>query len=489
MRKLRVLSLILAILLVLPLMFACKNNDEKVTDEGGEKTSAVKGPITVSDVEKNPLKVLGNGRALAMEASPFAALPTGDGLSMELSLSDGGSNAASLVVSASNDLDAYFKMDADIQGEALEVESYFVDGQLVVKSELLEEFFGTDALGVNLLTFLEDLPDSEFFEAVLEMSGASLGADEEMIFDLMSDPAITRMLSDLMDEITALLENLQKYEISGEETLSVGGTDVSVIVVEQVLNEAAFDTFIDRVFEIVVDAVLEIAPKLGAELPSEAELEEAMEEARESAKLEIDRTLEQIQLGDATYYLSEDTGALVREEFAFEPLLSWELTYGADPTAEFLPEFVFSMMVDGDELCLTGKTVKDGDSTVTSGDVSITSQGDVEGGTYTFTHKASGDFEFAAYEDGEEIFTVTGALRTTANGFDLDLDLPIDGDNYTLGVKFENKASVPSVPKYKNILDFSLEDLTGLMFGGMSGMGGFADVESSMNYPTLGMDF
>lgn len=489
MRKLRIVSLILAILLVLPLLFACKNKTSgEDTEKDGKGEGLVAAPITFSSVEENPVEALSNGMVLSMQKSPLASLYTaGDGATLDfkmISTSQGETAEVLLSLAASDDLDLYAKLEADLPYmEKLGGELYFAKSQLVLKSALLKSVFGTETVGINFATLLEDLPKSELYEALVA-SDPEASEALEIVEDLLNNPKVKNLITDFLDGIVEMSEKTMLYTAEGEETIEVAGTDVEVIRVKAELNEHVYDEFFDEFIPKIMDTVLDVAREYTDELPSGAELDEFVEEAKRGAKDAVAELMSAVDM-QADYYLAKETGALIGCEETLSMNMDGEtltcvsdIVFGADPTVETLPEFTLKMEIPGSHVIIDGKTEKDGSDYVTAGEVKLGSGG-ASGGTYKLTYSENGNFEFKAYEDEEEVASFGGNFKSDKDGFTFSMDLPIDGAETSIEISFKNSAKIPSLPKYKNVLDFSMEDLEGI-FGGF-------DVDTDVNALAPGM--
>ncbi len=490
MKKFRIAAIIMALFMVLASLAAC-----------GEK-------LNVETVNADPMTYINEGMKLTLDGTPFAKLvDPSDKAAFDIKID-----------SEETKIDLSLALDAAAMKGAMELEyeapesyefdeetgeetpvgsaknsfaAYYADKQLAIKTDLLKDYLGTDSVGVDFGMTKEELKETELYKALVNI----LGITEEDFSELetaVDFEAVKKAINGYIDDIKKISTEEFTVGEATEETLVIGETEVKTIVVPLTYNEKTMDNIVGETMQMLTDIIGAVKEEYleGSEM-TEDDIKEALKEATELMP-EMKQTVK--------YYLSAKTGALVKittenetksEDELGETVVTktnFEIVFGADPTAAFLPTFTATNNSNGNKLTVDGKSsVVDG-KFVLEGNLAYDEKEEDEGDgslTYKFELGTDGAYTLTltnTSKDAEkdDVVVITGTLKATDNGIEFSADLrkaydeEIAGDDITdIKLTVTLGQDVPAMPEYKNIFDFKEEDLGFLE--DMMGMGGNAE--------------
>lgn len=501
----RFLSVALAILMVLSafLTAGCAKKEEK----GNQKIEAV---LNIEDVKADPAKHLSDAINLTFKETIFSALPEKlSAITIDAS-SSGESGSTSYTIFADPEamklaLKAESTSEAPDEGYGEDFEDttatfdlYFADNTLVVDSEILAMFFGTEVLGLSLESDADAVQNSAIFDLITQIEG--LEDLDAGIFDSFTNNAGLEKIIDMyLDSMKKTIEN-DLFKLKVEEESSSEKTEEKDIVITATLDEKVYSGLIDDTAS-TLQSLLTLTETEGSDDIIEG-FKESFPKGSFSIKFNISQatgTIVKIS-GKATF---EVTDAETEEKT--ESSLDFQASFGTDPAA-LCPSFTVTSTIDGHESKISGETThKDGTFTV-KGDVNyveVAEAYDDEGNiaeeevtdhvvNYTFTYDKKGDFTLKFAEKDEEK-TIKGSFTWDDKGikasFDLSEAFPEASEDEELGMTVElyDKVEIsvtfggkmPAIPEYTDILDLTEDDLSMLqgMIGMMNGEGGeFGDL-------------
>ena len=458
MKKFRILAVIVVMLLCITALASCDK-------------------ISVDKVNEDPMAAISNGASLTFANTPLSGFTAENSkVAYELSASD-----------EENDFDMAVYTDAETGGfvfdmamespsdyewdeesgeseatgtETITAALYLVDGKLVVSSSLLEDVIGTDTIGIALDLTEEKIKESELYKALVEVSGLSEEEFEEA-FTSVSIDNIEKAVEDYAAAVKELYASVyEDVESAAEETLTMGDEEVKTIAVTLTINEKFTDDLADLTVTLVKDVV------------------KCVEESGELTDVDIEEIATEISdampeiSGEQTYYLSAKTGALVKMTQSFEVTATVdeetssfsqesEITFGADPTKSLMPAFTYEIEVDGEKTSIEAESAIEEDKLVVTGNIAD----DTNDYKADFTFKIDSEGEFTlTVETEDNDYEVTGSITSTENEVSLKADLSKAHDegeasveDLELTVKFGEE--LPSLPKYKDILSYTYDEL------------------------------
>lgn len=443
--------------------------------------------LKAEDVESDPLKYLTEGMKLTFRSTPFSPmLEKQDKIAFEVDAKNDTYKAGFDVY-----LDAAEKKGAvkystssdygDGNEYGMDAELYYADGKLVINNGYLYDLFKTNAVGIDLFTKYKDFEKSALYDALVE-NEVITDENEKMLEKLMGKDGISKIISETFDSVQKLFSEQYKYDSVEEDTITVDGKEIKVIVVSASLNE---DIFTDTV-ESVIDSVKDVAKLTDGDFS-----DEDAKELIDSVKKSLPK-----MKGEYKYYLSKETGALIKMESETESKVydeyteettksetSFEVTFGSDPTKIILPSFEYVTKIADDK-----KTTVEGETRIEDGKLIVegmgtSKNGDEKNEVELLCTFGDGEFEITG-DDGEEKYSIKGEFETSEKEIDVSIDLSdaygedeYDGiEKLSFTVIFGE--DVPELPKYKDILDITSEDLENL-FGISSPSISFSDYDTS----------
>lgn len=427
--------------------------------------------INAKDVAEDPAAYVMEGTRLTLSESPLAPfVEEQDKVAYELNVKGMGNtfDMGLYLDMAEKKAAVDFATKIGDDENVMETEGalYFGDNKLILESEALKDVFEADAIGIDLGAKYKDFEKSGIYE-LLESNGVLTEESRDIIKKLMGKDGATKFFSDIGESVANLSKEQYEFGDVKEETITIGDKEVKVIAVTATLNEDAVSDLIDG----VVDAVADLAEEAGADI--------SKEDVDEFTSSIMDSVPE--MSGEYKYYLSKKTGALVKLEGESETAVydeyfdettttdvTVEVTFGQDPTKLLLPEFEYeSKSSGGEKITFKGESKIEDAKLVTEG--KIVSKYEDEKHTLKFVCEIGlSDFEINV-DDGEEEYVITGEYETTDTETEIKIDMTeaygkdeeVEIEDIKITVTYGE--DVPKAPKYKDILDFSMDDVTAIL--------------------------
>lgn len=424
MKKTRLLALVFALVICVPLLFSCAQD-----------------ALTLEAVKEDPLKFLQEGQRSTWSATPMNVLLTeADTYSWEIGLDSAETGEMELAVFADEANEkAVLSLSAEevFQGEAA---LYLSKEELVASSPMLSFIDEGEALGLKLSLDKEDIMESATYKALVDFGlGGELG---EIIAALEG--------LDLSDWTESAADASELFTVEaveeGKAALPDGETDSIVLTLK--LNEKAFEEYYDAMLEGMLVG-------MGDELPAETR-EMILEEAKASLPAIT---------GEFDYYLSKRNGDLIlvvadltMTSEGEDTAIHLEFAYGAEPSKLFLPSFICTAESGGEKIEFSAKSsISDGtlvlDGTVSDGEETL--------GTLKLTLQQDGNYVLELIDE-EETITLTGVLKATETGLEFTLEAE---DELELRMAYETGVTLPETPEYKDLLDFTAEEIQSVILG------------------------
>ncbi len=461
MKKLRIAALVAALLLTVTALAGCDK-------------------LKIDDVKADPIKYVTDGMALTLDGTPFANITEAakkGSYQIALSGEDFYSDAKLYLDTEAAKGSVEFEMEApseyDIDEETGELttvatekvalDAYYADKKIVIKSDLLNDYAGTDAIGLDMSVTEEDFKASALYDALLSMAGITEDdlAETESAINVGD---ITKAFSDYVNAVAEIGKNSLEFGEIAEEVIDIDGKEVKTVAVPFTVKEDIYDS----IFDEAINMVKAVSKAMG---------EEMSEDQLADTKAIMEKSLPEYKAG-GKYYLSAKTGAVVKETADVEVMLKVEedvattfktkseMTYGADPTDAFLPAVNLEMDVDGEKLTVSGKSSVTDGKFVFDGEVKVDAEADEDdtNGTFKFELASDGKFDLTLKDDAEDM-TVSGTFTSDETKTELTIDLSTaygeDEAAEITDIKLVITAGeeVPALPEYKDILDMTEEDL------------------------------
>jgi len=369
---------------------------------------------------------------------------------------------------------------------------YVTENNLVIDSELLGQFVGHDAIGVDFDMKAADIEASAIYELLTTIPGAE-DLDVSFIDSITGSDGLEKLVNAYLDTFKSTIENeLVKIEVT-EETVKIDDAEIKAIVVTQTIDEKVYEKLIKN----TTTTLKSISGLIG-------------EGSEEDVLGDIAEVLPKVN-GKVKYYLSTVNGALIKVDGSgavevkydepaanedgeeAEPVTktdkidaSFNVSFGADPANGIVPNFNIDVKGGEFEFSAKGESQrKDGKLTV-DGSVNYKHESEEEEGkqetensTFTFVLEDSGAFSFKVKADKEE-----NAIKGELKGDDKSISVKLDvsdiipekedsedenGDAFIStptidSVEFELSfgAKFPEIPEYTSILDLTSTDLAPL---------------------------
>ena len=496
MKKLRIAAIIVALILTVTALASCDT-------------------LKLEDVQADPMKYVTDGADLTFGTTPFADISLDqDKVSYQLGI-DGENDHLDLALyldmaTVKGAFDLAFEGTTsytDDNGEEIsekeetKLSAYYADKQIAVKTDLLKDLLDYDSVGIDLGITKDEFKETALFDVLLSLTEMTEEDFEKELKE--AEEAIN--IEKLKEDISKYIEDIKKlyneqYEVTGvtEESLTIEEKEYKVIVVAAKVNEKLYDDMVGETVELITGLADTLNEKVeGYTGYTEEDIKEMLES--------ISDTMPDIS-GTIKYYLSAKTGALLKitgdtktvtkdendEKSTTET--KYDVMFGAQPEVLFLPSFVYETKTDVDSFYLDGK------SSVVDGKFVLEGIGDYEDenteedkdeteDTYKFVIDKEGAYTLTfTDEDGD--YDVTGKFECTESKIALTADVTelnnmeddeeategeddivdLDTDVITdISLVITFGEDVPAMPEYKNILDFTEEDISPIL--DMLGMG------------------
>ncbi len=452
MKKLRLLALVAMIFVALAVFTGCDK-------------------LKAEEVEADPVKYLTEGSKLTLSETELSpVVEAKDKIAYDLKI-EGMGNSADLGVyldTAAKKGAVEFSSKTGEGENVIETDGtlYYGDKQIVLKSDMLNDVFDTDTVGIDFAFTYDEFKKSGIY-GLFDSFGTLDEESEKMLEKLIGKDGLGKVFADLGESFEKLSKEQYEFGEVKEETITVGGKDIKVITVSATLNEDAVTQLIDG----LADSIKDLVKNAGGEFT---------DEDAQSFISTLTGALPEMS-GEYKYYLSKKTGALVKlegesvtevyDEYFDETTKtenSIEMTFGADPTKEFLPAFKY--VTEGTDI---GKTTIEGESYTKDGKFVMEVKGtskinDEKIETEFVCEYGDGKFKIKG-DDGEEKYSIAGEIESNENKFVMKLDLSkaygkdeqADIEKIEFSVTYGKE--VPTLPKYKNLLDISVEEITEIM--------------------------
>lgn len=363
-------------------------------------------------------------------------------------------------------------LNADIEGEEIELSLYLDDTALAVVFPML---LGDEAYGVDLDTLEQDLPNSAIWD-LLGVSYEDLLAQSDMDLGELTDSVVELLdsIGTLEKAVKEAAKDVKIESTEGKATIYGEEVDATVITVELTSNDVKkmldaymdwLDAELNGTFAEAVGSFLD-----GADLDSELD---SMRDEIDDAFDEMDLTLKAtVNIDPKTEYMMSLGVDLFGTVDGEEGYVDLDLILGKDPVSSDKYTFTMGAVADGEE---TGKLeavlTRDLGETVSVTELSVTFTEDGQTDE-VFSGKLEYNKESYAYElsleaDGGEV-SVNGEFRLTDDVFDLYIDsVSSDGYEQTVDVRVciesISAGEMPKMPRYKNLVTMSADELTALL--------------------------
>ncbi|MBE6588376.1 MAG: hypothetical protein E7647_08195 [Ruminococcaceae bacterium] len=461
--------------------------------------------LKTEDVEKDPVNYVMEGSKLTLSESEFSpVIDPKDKIAYELKLKGEGQSSniglyldtkeqkGSVDISSKTSYASDFGDESYSQETNIDAAIFYEDKKIVVKSEMLEDVIGTDAVGLDLGFTYDELKESGIWE-LLEQFGAITEESTGAIETLLESDGLTKLFTGYVEGLQKLAE--EQYEVGEveETTVKIGDKEIKAIAVSMSVNE---DIYAD-IMEKTGDLLVKLSNLIG---------EEMTEEDKEALMSTLNDSIPEMS-GDYTYYLSKKTGALIKmeAETKSETTLefmgeseteksecSFEIVFGEDPTEKLLPSFTLeysqkseyvdnTIKIEAESREEDGKFIMEGKGTAESDGEKSTTE-------LTFEYE-NGEFTLSGKDDDDNEYEISGEIESSENEFKVKLDLSKaygeDEDLYGVPTEIELSVTygedVPKLPEYKDILDFTVEDLSMLLGGVDPDFGYDADYDEDIS--------
>ncbi len=490
MKAMRILAVILAMLMIFGVFVGCdkkddaKDDKDKTEETAPEKEEKEEG-LTVESVKKDTAKALEEGAALLFSNSFLSVFAdpmdkTAYTLSLDseemsgkiVAATDLNNGKASVVASIESpnyvfDDAGNFSVDGTVsESYAL----YYDNKQVVIEAAMLEDIFGTSAIGVNADITFDEFKETAVFEAVLEMA--------EMTEQEFEEALASEELEQVKTLATAYAEKLQELannaylegEIA-EETITVGGKEVKTIVVPTSISESYYDDLVGETVKL-----LEELAKLGEDAAeiTEEDVEDLVEQLS-AAMPDVEATTKSylsVETGALVKYTTEGTSTVALDGVETTATTKLDVDFGADPTKELLPSVTYEVTSEDASIKFVGVSKTEDDKYVFEGTAKVE---DGEGNTMTefgvsLESDKDGKFVFAiTYEQDNVEVTVKfdGTLKYEDGKLELDVDLaPLaeteEAIKVGLAVESGEGVDIPKLPEYTDILSMTAEEFESL---------------------------
>ncbi len=466
MKRIRIAALLVALLLSLAMLTGCN-------------------ALKIDDVQADPMKYVNDGMKLTLSSTPFSSLcEAQDKMSVEFAIKGDG---VDVKTKGYLDTSKKFAIDIDVKtvadneilgdvvdavGQDTKIGVYYADKEFAIKTDLLKDIFGTDTIGVDFGITAEELKESALFELLAEISGTTKEAltesfDETFDEDTLKD--LKEKFASFGEKLDEIIKNQTVVDSATEETIVIDEKNVDTIVVTLKNDGSALEEIIDELSTFAESLNDLLSEELGDNINVTStfdELKEYLPKASSTVK----------------YYLSAKSGALVRmttetestvmdeSEETYETSTSYDVIFGANPEKLFLPSFTYEH-IEGEE-----KYEFDGKASFTDGKFVVEGNGnfyleDEEPDLGTYKLELSEDDTYIlTLVDSDGEYTITGTFASSESGFEFAADVSdvVEEDTESsetseFSLKLNFAEDVPAMPEYKNIFDFTMEDLAPIL--------------------------
>ncbi|MBQ8915393.1 MAG: hypothetical protein IJ046_04345 [Clostridia bacterium] len=487
MKKIKYLALVVAILMLATSLVGCNK-------------------IKLDDVKADPAAYVADAAELTLGNSPFAFLNEQQNkVKLDLFAKGEGTDMSGSVYF---DLEGNkYSVDADLgdmlgTGEDTGFAAYFADKQLVVKSGLLESVLGTDAVGINFGSTLEDIKSSDLYKMLVSMIGMTeeeFGAEFDKIAKKVKIEDITKLLKGYISDIKALSEEQAKDMEAAEDTLKIGEKEYDVIVVTAKQNGDISAKIIDKTYDLA-KSVIALAGEYLDGVGSEDDIKAAFDSVKDS----LPKTSATVK-----YYISAKTGALLKVEgdskstvtdtyleTTEETEVKYDVLFGAEPEKEFLPKVKVEYKAGEEIYVFNGESSVKDEKFTFAGDLDIKGEF-ADNITFEYVIDKDGKFDLKLVneDDEEPEINLSGKFVSEDNKIEFVLDLSkgyAEDEVATIkeiGLTATFGEDAPKLPKYKDVLDFTADELSGilsvLMMGGMDGTDEVTNYDASIAFDLM----
>ncbi|MBQ7836076.1 MAG: hypothetical protein IJ389_02355 [Clostridia bacterium] len=468
MKKLRILSILLAMAMLVTVFTGCLNptsDDPDTTDE------PVDPKVTfINTAKADPAKAISDGMALTFSRSklkPFASDSNTVCYEMKLYDDKGEEITAVIDLDNANETGAITLTSTDTDTVTDTAAIYFKGSEFAFKYAEFEEAFGTDTIGIDTNITVDSFKSSSFYKALPELMGLTQEEFDTEMADIDIDTVITSATT-FVTNVKKLLDEVYTIDTPVEDTVTVGGEEIEVLVITSTLKANLVDDLTGELVKLVED-IMTATGDISEDI-TEEEMNSIVKGMADSMP----------DLSDQTkYYISVETGAVVKIEGSSkvsfvdeydetsETTTVYDITFGKDPTKEFLPGFSYKITNDTSDILITGKSeIADG-SFVFDGELTATIGEETESGTYVFTLDNAGAFVLTLTDEDGTV-SASGTLTAADNKVTLTADLSelYEEDETDVPTHFDITVTfggtAPTMPEYKSILDMNADELSAI---------------------------
>lgn len=465
MKKFRILSLLLVVVMLAGMLTGC-----------GET-------VAKKDLEADPKGYIEAAMKKSFAASPFGdiiALEDTEATSVDFEIAPADDDVKSIkaaVTFANKKLAMLANLNMEVEEEKIDATVFVDEENFALKMEQLKEIFGKEAVGLGLKDFEKTFKDSAWYKMLIVESGI----EEELKAEGGEDLDIGAMLEayeKYLKELQDIAESCREFKVEDAE-LEIDDKKVKCYAVTETLSKDA----VDKMEKAMKKFMEDVAESVGMS-------KEDMGIDDEEIMKEFKKPLEEVvKSSKTTYHIAKKGGALLKitsnmkmkmddvrynyetweaEEFVRETSYDMVVNFGADPEKMFQPSFKV-VMDDGDS-----KTTMSGKSEIDVEDKTFTlamdfdaKYNDEEMAEYMdqsldikFVLDENGKYKMTASADGEKVefggkFKVDGSKLTLT----MDMSEIEDAEIKEIKLTIDFDAKTPKAFEYDDLMKWNEEQI------------------------------
>lgn len=341
MKKIRILSIILALVMIVGMLTGCNEVSKK-------------------DIEANPSVSISEALKKSFAKSPFGGLlelkdPQATSFNLNVDVDDEEVETVKLGAIVANDGSGMLlDVLATVSGESF-AGQLFIDGSnFAVKMKELKDIFGTDAVGVKLDNFEKTFKESAWYDLLVVQTGAESEFEMEGLDDV-DFGAIVDSYEKYLNEVKTIADECQKFQVN-ETKITNGKKKIDCFEVVQTYDDATVDKFINAIKTFIKDVAKATGvPEDEFDVDDIDEMKDLLKKAVSSYKttytidkktgaaLKINSALNLEIESDIIYENDwEDGGIVEKYNYGYE----CSVDFGTDPTNTFAPSFDLKIYED-----------------------------------------------------------------------------------------------------------------------------------------------
>ncbi len=469
MKKFRILSLLLVVVMLAGMLTGCGDT------------------VAKKDVEADPKAYIEEALKKSFATSPFGdilALEEKEATSVDLEIKPADEDIKSIkaaITVANKELAMLANLNMAVEDEKIDATIFVDEENFALKMEQLKEIFGKDAVGIGLKDFEKNFKESAWYKMIFIDAGLEEALKEEMGDAELDFGKIIDAYENYLKELENIAESCREFKVE-ESEIEYDKKSVKCYKITETMADDAADKMekaMKKFMKDIAEAAGMTEEDLGMDEEEIAEIKKPLEELVKSSK--------------TVYYVAKKGGAMLKitskmnmkvddvkynyetweaEEYVREIDYDVVVDFGAEPEKMFMPSF--NIVVDDGESkqTMSGKSEIDTkektftlafklDAKYDDEDMAEYMNQTIDG---KFVLSEDGKYKMTMSADEEKInfggkFKVDGSKLT----FTVDMDEIEDSEIKEVKIDIDFNAKAPKAFEYEDLMKWDEAKITEFM--------------------------